>query len=69
MNSSSRPDSEAKKTNRDRAIEAVKKNYKTFVRISVSNLFNPENRSILKQEIEGVNSDTGNCSSPGGNEK
>lgn len=54
MNSSSRPDSEAKKTNRDRAIEAVKKNYKTFVRISVSNLFNPENRSILKQEIEDV---------------
>lgn len=54
MNSSSRPDSEEKKTNRDRAIEAVKRNYKTFVRISVSNLFKPENRSILTHEIEEV---------------
>lgn len=54
MNSSSRPDSDEKKTNRDRAIEAVKKNYKTFVRISVTNLFKPENRSVFTHEIEDV---------------
>ena len=39
MNSTSRADSDEKKINRNRAIEAVKNNYKTFVRISISNLF------------------------------
>ena len=54
MNSTSRADSDEKKTNRDRAIEAVKNTYKTFVRISVSNLFKPSNRLILTKEIEEV---------------
>ena len=54
MNSTSRADSEEKRTNRDRAIEAVKKNYKTFIRLSVSNLFKPENRTIFTNEIENV---------------
>ena len=54
MNSTSRADNEEKKTNRDRAIEAVKNNYEIFIRISVSNLFNPENRLILKKDIENV---------------
>jgi pimeloyl-ACP methyl ester carboxylesterase len=54
MNSTSRADSDEKKTNRDRAIEAVKNNYKTFVRISVSNLFKPSNRLILTKEIKEV---------------
>ena len=54
MNSTSRADSEEKKINRDRAIDAVKNNYKTFIRISVSNLFKPENRSIFKTEIKKV---------------
>lgn len=54
MNSTARADSDDKKTNRDRAIVAVKQNYKTFVRISVANLFKPENRSIFKNEIEQV---------------
>ena len=54
MNSTSQDDSEEKKQNRDRAIKAVKSNYKTFVRVSVSNLFKPENRTKLKNEIEVV---------------
>ena len=54
MNSTSRADSDEKKTNRDRAIEAVKNNYKTFVRISISNLFKPSNRLILTKEIKEV---------------
>ena len=54
MNSTSLDDSEEKKQNRDRAIRAVKQNYKTFVRVSVSNLFKPENRTIYPKEIEKV---------------
>ena len=54
MNSTSRADSDEKKINRNRAIEAVKNNYKTFVRISISNLFKPSNRLILTKEIEEV---------------
>jgi pimeloyl-ACP methyl ester carboxylesterase len=54
MNSSAREDSNEKKRNRDRAIKSVKQNYKTFVRISISNLFKPENRTIYPKEIEKV---------------
>lgn len=52
MNSTALADNEEKKVNRDRAIIAVKQNYKTFVRISISNLFKPENRTIFKNEVE-----------------
>ena len=52
MNSTSRADSEERKTNRDRAIKAVKKDYSTFVRLSIANLFSEENRLKLTQEIE-----------------
>lgn len=54
MNSSALADSQEKQNNRDRAIKAVKQNYKTFVKISVSNLFKPENRTIFPSEIENV---------------
>lgn len=54
MNSTSLPDTEEKKINRDRAIEAVKQNHKTFIRLSINNLFMPENRSIFAQDIEQV---------------
>jgi len=37
MNSTALPDSEEKKTNRDRGIVAVKQNHKTFVRIAKAN--------------------------------
>ncbi|TDD99847.1 alpha/beta fold hydrolase [Flavobacterium cellulosilyticum] len=54
MNSTSKADSEARKTNRDRAIKAVKKDYAGFVRLSIANLFNPDNREKLADEIEKV---------------
>jgi pimeloyl-ACP methyl ester carboxylesterase len=54
MNSTSRADSEERKTNRDRAIKAVKKDYTSFVRLSIANLFSEENRTRLVDEIEKV---------------
>lgn len=54
MNSTSRADSEERKKNRDRAIKAVKKDYESFIRLSISNLFSPDNRERLKNEIENV---------------
>jgi pimeloyl-ACP methyl ester carboxylesterase len=54
MNSTSKADSEERKTNRDRAIKVVKKEYTTFVRLSIANLFSPDNRDRLIDEIEKV---------------
>lgn len=52
MNSTAQPDSDERKVNRDRAIAAVKQNHRAFVSMSVSNLFAPDNRELLKKEIE-----------------
>lgn len=54
LNSTSKADSEERKTNRDRAIKAVKKDYTTFIRLSIGNLFSPDNRERLTDEIEKV---------------
>lgn len=54
MNSTSKADSEERKANRDRAIKAVKKDYTTFIRLSIGNLFSPDNRERLIDEIEKV---------------
>lgn len=54
LNSTSKADSEERKTNRDRAIKAVKKDYVGFVRLSIANLFNPDNREKFADEIEKV---------------
>lgn len=54
MNSTPKADSEEKKFNRDRAILAVKQNYKSFVRISITNLFRPKNRTIFLNELNKV---------------
>ena len=54
QNSTSKADSEERKANRDRAIKAVKKEYTTFVRLSISNLFSEENREKMTDEIEKV---------------
>lgn len=53
-NSTSRSDSKERKANRDRAIAAVKQNHKTFVRISISNLFRPKNRKLFSKELRQV---------------
>ncbi|MBC7846840.1 MAG: alpha/beta hydrolase [Flavobacterium sp.] len=54
QNSTSKADSDERKANRDRAIKAVKKDYTTFIRLSIGNLFSPENRERLVDEIEKV---------------
>jgi pimeloyl-ACP methyl ester carboxylesterase len=54
LNSTSKEDSSERKKNRDRAIKAVKKDYETFIRLSIANLFSEENREILATEIEEV---------------
>ncbi len=54
LNSTSKSDNEERKTNRDRAIKAVKQNYTSFVRLSVTNLFSEENRERLSDAIENV---------------
>jgi pimeloyl-ACP methyl ester carboxylesterase len=54
LNSTSKADSEERKTNRDRAIKAVKKDYTAFVRLSITNLFSEENREKMTDEIEKV---------------
>ena len=54
LNSTSRADSDERKTNRDRAIKAVKQNYTAFVRMSIANLFSEDNRERLETEIENV---------------
>lgn len=54
MNSTAEPDTKEKKINRDRAIETVKHNFKTFIRIAIPNLFAEANRSIFKKEIKAI---------------
>lgn len=56
LNSTSNADSQEKKINRDRAIQAVKQNFSTFVKMSISNLFSDKNRQRLSKEIEEVKS-------------
>lgn len=52
LNSTARADTAERKTNRDRAIKAVKQNYTAFVRMSIANLFSEDNRERLTEEIE-----------------
>ena len=54
LNSTSKEDSTDRKKNRDRAIKAVKKDYETFIRLSIANLFSEDNREILNTKIEEV---------------
>jgi pimeloyl-ACP methyl ester carboxylesterase len=54
MNSTALADTEEKKQNRDRAVVAVKQNYKTFVRIAIKNLFRPKNRILFNEKIKEV---------------
>jgi pimeloyl-ACP methyl ester carboxylesterase len=54
LNSTSKEDSSEKKTNRTRAIKAVKQNYIAFVSLAIANLFSENNRTRLASEIEKV---------------
>ena len=52
LNSTAKEDSPERKTNRDRAIKAVKQSYKGFVSMAIANLFSENNRERLVEEIE-----------------
>jgi pimeloyl-ACP methyl ester carboxylesterase len=52
LNSTSKEDSSEKKSNRTRAIKAVKQNYINFVSLAIANLFSENNRTRLAEEIE-----------------
>ncbi|EIA09215.1 alpha/beta hydrolase [Flavobacterium frigoris PS1] len=52
LNSTAKADSDERKTNRDRAIKAVKQSYIGFVSLAVANLFSENNRERLVEEIE-----------------
>lgn len=54
LNSTSKEDSQERKTNRMRAVKAVKQNADVFVSMSIANLFSEENREKLTTEIEAV---------------
>lgn len=54
MNSTSRADSEEKKKNRDRAVALAKKSHKSYIRLSIPNLFRPKNRKIFAKELNWV---------------
>jgi len=54
LNSTSKADSEERKTNRDRAIKAVKQSFMNFISLSIANLFSESNRERLSSEIERV---------------
>lgn len=54
VNSTAKADSDERKINRDRAIQAVKQNFSTFIKMSITNLFSEKNREKLFKEIEDV---------------
>ncbi len=54
MNSTPFADSKERQINRDRAIKAVKYNYRNFVRMSIVNLFSPDNRLQFADEIDSI---------------
>ena len=54
VNSTASADTDERKLNRDRAIQAVKYNHEGFIRMAVANIFSEDNRQKLKKEIEHV---------------
>jgi pimeloyl-ACP methyl ester carboxylesterase len=52
LNSTAFADSNEKKLNRDRAIKVVKKDYETFVKMSIANLFAENSRKSFEAQIE-----------------
>jgi pimeloyl-ACP methyl ester carboxylesterase len=54
LNSTSNEDSEERKKIRTRANKMVQNNFENLVKMSISNLFNPERLSQFKDEIEAV---------------
>ena len=51
-NSTAKEDSKERKQNRDRAINVVKQNHKSFIQIAILNLFRPKNRTLFFDKIQ-----------------
>ena len=51
INSTSRADSDERKLNRERAMDVVKKNASTFIRMATQNLFEKDLHSTMKNQI------------------
>lgn len=54
MNSTSMADSDEKKRNRDRAVEAVENNHRSFIRIAIPGLFAPNSRDRFENKVRDV---------------
>jgi len=54
MNSTAQEDCSERKKNRDRAIAAVKENHRRFVKMGISNLFRPKNRTVFSEQINQI---------------
>jgi pimeloyl-ACP methyl ester carboxylesterase len=54
LNSTARADSDERKRNRDRAIETVKRQHKSYIRIAVPMLFRAKNRRNLREAVNEV---------------
>lgn len=65
MNSTSLPDSEEKKLNRERGILAVKNNHKTFVKNAIPLLFAEKNKEKFNKEIDEITKEALKISSQG----
>ncbi len=52
LNSTSKSDSPERKANRDRAINAIKSDFSTFIHLSIANLFSPYKRKSINAAIE-----------------
>ncbi|MCK0130123.1 alpha/beta hydrolase [Flavobacteriaceae bacterium F08102] len=65
LNSTPIGDTPTKQKNRDRAIQAVKHNYKSFINVSIPNLFAEENRNRLKAQITQVKKEAMNMTLQG----
>lgn len=52
MNSTPEADDDEKQKNRDRAIDLVKRNKKTYISMAISNLLTPENNEKFKTQID-----------------
>jgi pimeloyl-ACP methyl ester carboxylesterase len=57
MNSTAKTDSPERLDLRNRAIEVVKRNYKSMVKMSIANLFKPENTKTFAKDIDWLKSE------------
>jgi pimeloyl-ACP methyl ester carboxylesterase len=65
LNSTARADSLERQKNRDKAIEVVKRNYKSYIRLSIPMLFRPKNRRNLSSEVNKVKTEALHTSQQG----